>query len=257
MLHDHGMGNPRQRWVLAPIPTPIPTVPSAETGRPTRSTTPDDDPGLAALLDRAYAGTIDDDPDNDHVGELRVWREADGADDDASFVATAEDGTPIGACLIARDLGAPFLYEIVVDPTRRRAGLATELLRRSLDALARRGEAVLAGWVTTGNVASEALLQGHGFRTVTPPVEEAIGVGYCRAAAAARHANASADAVLAATSTEDGPTLWVIDRDAPATQVDVAGTSVRVAFIARDDERVRELARTAMPIRGAAWLLAQ
>jgi GNAT superfamily N-acetyltransferase len=244
---------PRRRWVLAPISAP------AEGGATVhmRATTPDDDRRLAELLDVAYAGTIDDDPDHDHHGELETWREIDGADDGASFVAGPAAGPFHAACLLGRDLGAPFLYEIVTHPAHRRSGLARLLLGRSLRVLQARDEPLLAGWVTDGNLASEGLLGGLGFVPVTPPVVEALGVGFYRAAAATRRVELPATAVLAATSTAVGPTLWIVDRPGPSTQVEVAGSSVRVCRIGVDDDQVGVLAETAMPIRGAAWLLGQ
>jgi GNAT superfamily N-acetyltransferase len=239
--------------VLAPIPGQAEVDAMVEV----RPTTPDDDPRLVELLDVAYAGTIDDDPDHDHHGELETWREVDGADDGASFVVGPAAGPLHAACLLGRDLGAPFLYEIVTHPSHRRSGLARLLLGRSLRVLHERDEPLLAGWVTAGNLASEGLLAALGFVPVTPPVVEALGVGFYRAAAVTRRVELSATAVLAATSTADGPTLWIVDRPGPSTSVEVAGSSVRVCRIDADDDQVAVLAETAMPIRGAAWLLGQ
>lgn len=247
------MDLPRRRWVLAPIPAQAEVGATVEV----RTTTPEDDRRLAQLLDVAYAGTIDDDPDHDHERELETWREVDGADDAASFVAGPEAGPLQAACLLGRDLGAPFLYEIVTHPSHRRSGLARWLLGRSLRVLQQRDEPLLAGWVTDGNLASEGLLGGLGFVPVTPPVVEALGIGFYRAAAATRRVELPAAAVLAATSTTDGPTLWIVDRPGPSSSVEVAGSSVRVCRIDADADEVAVLAETAMPIRGAAWLLAQ
>ncbi|MGH9086456.1 MAG: GNAT family N-acetyltransferase [Acidimicrobiales bacterium] len=247
------MDLPRRRWVLAPIPAQA----EVDITAAVRATTPRDDRLLAELLDIAYAGTIDDDPDHDHRKELETWREVDGADDAASFVVGPAGGPLRAACLLGRDLGAPFLYEIATHPTHRRSGLAGVLLRRSLRVLHERDEPLLAGWVTDGNLASEGLLGALGFVPVTPPVVEALGVGFYRAAAATRRVELPADAVLAATSTSDGPTLWIVDRPGPSTCVEVAGSSVRVCRIDVDDDQVGILAETAMPIRGAAWLLSR
>ncbi len=222
-----------------------------------RNTTDSDDPSLARLLDLAYTDTIDHGLEADHGEELRTWRTVDGADDGASFVAVGADGSLAGACLIGRELGAPFLYEIVTHPDHRRSGLATALLAHSLQVLEVRGESMIAAWVTTGNTASENLLNAHGFCAVTPPVDATLGVGYYRAASALRHATVPGGAVVAATSTTEGPTLWVIDRDRATAEIEIAGTKVRIEYLGRDDARLSELAGTAMPIRGAAWLLRQ
>ena len=103
-----------------------------------RATTEMDDPALAALLTRSYVGTIDFDRDTDHVVELTTWRQIDGADDEASAVAVS-GGVFVGASLIAREFGTPFLYEIVVAPEYRRSGIGRTLLTHSISLLAAAG----------------------------------------------------------------------------------------------------------------------
>lgn len=220
-----------------------------------RATTPADDAALAVLLDQSYLNTIDFDAEDDHVDELRTWRQHDGADDDASVVAL-QGPRLVGACLIGRELGTPFLYEIAVLDECRRSGVARALLRRSLSVLGVRNEESISAWVTNGNDASEKLLTSDGFTPVTPPVERSIAIGYYRAAGAVREAVVPAGTVVAVTNDKGGPALWIIGTPSATEHVTVADTTVRVEHIGENDPRVSELAASAMPIRGAAWLLA-
>lgn len=241
----------RRRWVLAPV-----TASRRPSTAELRQTTAADDAALATLLDQAYVGTIDHDPEADHVGELETWRTVDGADDEASFVAHL-DGELVGASLIGRELGAPFLYEIAVLEGGRGRGIARALLHASLDRLASRREPHIAAWVTMGNVGSESLLVGAGFVPVTPPVEPAAALGYYRAASAVRLIDPPKSAPLAATIDEHGPTLWVVGTAQPDQTVTVHDTQVVVRHLDADDEALNDVANLAMPLRGAAFLLAR
>src|SRR5207249_141936 len=92
----------RRRWTMAPLRAA--RQPMAVS---MRATTQMDDPAIAALLRVSYVGTIDFDPDTDHVDELKRWRQLDEADDEASVLALS-GGELVGASLIARELGTPF-----------------------------------------------------------------------------------------------------------------------------------------------------
>lgn len=241
----------RRRWVLAPV-----VAGDRPHHHALRATSPRDDAALAALLDDAYKGTIDHDPGADHAAELATWRQVDEADDAASALAVV-DGEVAGAVLIGRELGAPFLYEVAVREPLRRRGLARALLDRSIRVLADRGEPQVAAWVTDGNAASEALLGASGFVAVTAAVEPAAALGYYRAAEALPLvASPRADAAVAATI-DDGPALWVVDVAGPVESVRVRNTRVLVHRIDRDDPWIAEMASRAMPLQGAAWLLAR
>lgn len=241
----------RRRWVLAPIAAVSFEDRDDQTTRPT---TPADDRRLARLLDDAYLGTIDYDDAADHVAELETWRKIDGADDEASRLAIA-DGEVVGACLVGRELGAPFLYEIAVINKLRRHGLARALLDQALSALAVRGEPHIAAWVTDGNTASEALLSSAGFVQVTPAVEPAEALGYYRAAGTVRSVAPDPDVPLAVTVDEPGPVLWVIDGHRPSESVIVHDVTVSVRHLEPSSPEITELAARAMPLRGVAWLL--
>ena len=244
----------RRRWVLAPV---VASAVAPATDVVVRSTTPQDDEPLARLLDDAYTGSDDVDDDTDHDEELRTWRAIDGADDDASRVAIVTgDDRPAAACLIGRELGAPFLYEVVTASAHRRRGLAAAVLRAALVELTARDPDLVAGWVTAGNEASERLLATHGFVPVTPPMREAQAIGLYRAARAVRELGVPGTAALAVASDDTGPTLYVVGETGPPSTVDVGGTSVRVERVGEGDPRVRTIADTAVPLRRAGWLLA-
>ena len=58
---------------------------------------------------------------------------------DSVFVATTESGQIVGSALAAWDGWRGSLYRVVVDPEWRRRGIATELVRQALAALASKG----------------------------------------------------------------------------------------------------------------------
>lgn len=237
--------------MLAPV-----TAGSRRSDAPTsvRPTAPSDDDQLASLLDASYVDSIDFDPDADHADELRTWRSQDGADDDASFIAVV-DGAPVAASLVGRELGAPFLYEVVTSPAHRRRGFAKAVLGSSIAVLAERHADLLAAWVTDGNDSSETLLSALGFVPVTPPLRRDRALGLYRAAQAVRVVTASQTAALAASSDESGPTLWIVEEDRRGVEVDVSGTTVRVEYVSSDDATVAAIAREAVPLRRASWLM--
>lgn len=235
----------RRRWVIAP--------PTSRRARSVsryveRNTSPSDDGDLAVLLDAAYDGSIDHDPEADHLGELRTWRSVDGADDAASFVAI--DGSSlIGASLIGRELGTPLLYEIAVLPGHRSQGAATQLLSASISRL--RDEPMVAAWVTHGNEASEALLRSAGFWPSTRPLGRPEGLAIFAAASIIEAVDPPAGAVLWAGTGEGGPELWVIGEDGTSETFEGRRGPVTVHRVSPGDRRVTLAAATTTPLSGA------
>ncbi|MFI9379770.1 GNAT family N-acetyltransferase [Kutzneria sp. NPDC052558] len=145
---------------------PGPTPARQADGVTLRPLTPDDDTALGTLMERAYAGTIDDDlgDNNDGAVEIAAWRQR--AIADASFVAVGEDNQPLAASLVSpgRD-GTAMIAYVITDPQCKGRGLGTAVVAASLQALP--GAVVLAG-VTDGNTPSERLLTSLGFVRTGP-----------------------------------------------------------------------------------------
>ena len=125
-----------------------------------------DDAVLGRLMERAYAGTIDEDlgDNSDGAVEIAGWRER--AVASASFVAIGHHGLPIAASLVSKGTdGSLWIAYVITDPGWKGRGLGTAVVAASLRALA--GAAVFAG-VTDGNTPSERLLTSLGFVRTGP-----------------------------------------------------------------------------------------
>jgi len=125
-----------------------------------------DDEALGRLMERAYAGTIDDDlgDNNDGAVEIADWRRR--AVAHASFVAVGADDQPVAASLVATGRnGSVMIAYVITDPGWKGRGLGTAVVAASLEALP--GTAVFAG-VTDGNTPSERLLASLGFVRAGP-----------------------------------------------------------------------------------------
>ncbi|WP_189254097.1 GNAT family N-acetyltransferase [Lentzea flava] len=120
----------------------------------------EDDAALADLMERAYAGTIDEHlgGNSDGAVEIAGWRPT--AVPHASFVAD-EDGI-VAASLISRNGDDFWLAYVITHPEWKGRGLGTAVVAASLRAL---DAPVLAG-VTDGNTPSERLLARLGFTPV-------------------------------------------------------------------------------------------
>lgn len=243
----------RRRWVLAPV---VVAAPSEVADPRVRSTTPADDAALAELLAAAYRpGHLDFDPDDDPIEELRTWRTTDDADDAASRVFVV-DGEVVGASMIAVDLGAPFVYELVVAPRWQRRGVGRRLLAASLEVLASRNVDQVAAWITIGNEASEGLFERFGFRPATPPHGRALGVGLHWAARAVGEIDTSAALATAIESLAPGRArAWIVgSKPQEDRTVVVRDTAVEVCWRTADDQAVAEIAANALPLTGASYL---
>jgi GNAT superfamily N-acetyltransferase len=127
-----------------------------------RSLDDNDNDALGRLMERAYAGTIDEylGGNSDGAVEIAGWR-AYGAVLSASFVAVVDDGQPVAASLVAKGTDGSFwIAYVITDPGWKGRGLGTAVVAASLGALD--GTVVSAG-VTNGNTPSERLLTSLGF----------------------------------------------------------------------------------------------
>lgn len=143
------------RTVYRREPGPVPVL-----GQNIRLVNNEDDAALADLMERAYAGTIDEHlgGNSDGAVEIAGWRPS--AVPDASFVA-CEDGI-VAASLISRNGNDFWLAYVITHPAWQCRGLGTTVVAASLRAL---DAPVLAG-VTDGNTPSERLLTALGFTPV-------------------------------------------------------------------------------------------
>ncbi|MCP3804422.1 GNAT family N-acetyltransferase [Allokutzneria sp. A3M-2-11 16] len=125
-----------------------------------------DDAVLGRLMERAYAGTIDESlgDNSDGAVEIAGWRER--AVPEASFVAIKDDGVPVAASLVAEGTDNTYwIAYVITDPGWKGRGLGTAVVAASLGVLD--DAAVFAG-VTDGNTPSERLLTSLGFVRTGP-----------------------------------------------------------------------------------------
>lgn len=158
---------PRSRYRRAPGPalSALPARP-LPAGIALRSVADRDDAALGRLMERAYAGTIDEDlgDNNDGAVEIAGWR-AGSAIAAASFVAVDADDRPVSASLATRGSDSVWIGYVFTDPAWKGRGLGAAVVAASVNALA--GQPVLAG-VTDGNTPSERLLVSLGFGRTGP-----------------------------------------------------------------------------------------
>ena len=94
------------------------------------------------------------------------WDARLGRADAATFVAVADDGTPVGLCAGVADRALPGTADLVgmwVAPEARRAGVGDVLVARVVAWAAAEGVEVLRLCVTEGNDGAERLYRRHGF----------------------------------------------------------------------------------------------
>jgi GNAT superfamily N-acetyltransferase len=129
-----------------------------------RPVTDGDDAALGGLMERAYAGTIDEDlgDNDDGAVEIADWR-AHGAAASASFVAVDTVG-PVAASLATVSDGSAWIGYVITDPGWKGRGLGAAVVGASLRVL----DTVVFAGVTDGNTPSERLLGSLGFVRIGP-----------------------------------------------------------------------------------------
>ena len=118
-------------------------------------------------MERAYAGTIDDDLGDNSDGAVEVagWR-ANGSVLSASFVAVDGDDLPVAASLVTRSVhGSVWIGYVFTDPGWKGRGLGAAVVAASLGSL---GDVPVLAGVTDGNTPSERLLASLGFVRTGP-----------------------------------------------------------------------------------------
>jgi predicted GNAT family acetyltransferase len=148
---------PRAESAVRPLPADVTLRPISD----------DDDAALGGLIERAYAGTIDDDLGDNNEGavEIAEWR-THGAAAAASFVAVDADSRPVAASLVTASDGSAWIGYVFTDPGWKGRGLGTAVVAASLRELA--GTPPVFAGVTDGNTPSERLFASLGFVRTGP-----------------------------------------------------------------------------------------
>lgn len=144
-----------KRTLYRRAPGPVPDLPQN-----LRTVNDEDDAALADLMERAYAGTIDEQlgGNSDGAVEIASWRPT--AVPDASFVV--DEDQLVAASLISRHGNDFWLGYVITHPEWKGRGLGTAVVAASLRAL----DAPVLAAVTDGNTPSERLLAKLGFTPV-------------------------------------------------------------------------------------------
>lgn len=144
------------RTVYRRAPGPVPDSP-----HDLRLVDDRDDAALAGLMERAYAGTIDEHlgGNSDGAVEIAGWRQ--NAVPRVSFVALRE-GRIAAASLISLNDNDFWLAYVITHPKWKGDGLGAAVVAASLRAL----DAPVFAGVTDGNTPSERLLTTLGFTPV-------------------------------------------------------------------------------------------
>lgn len=160
-------GPPRSlyAWTFADAVPVAPTVAGIEI----RRVLDDDDGALGRLMERAYAGTIDENLGDDSDGEVEIrdWRDSGGRTDESAVAV--RDGAAVSACLIT--LGASgnwWVAYVFSDPATKALGVGASVVAAAVQRVRAAGAADVRAEVTDGNVPSERLMRRFGFVRMDP-----------------------------------------------------------------------------------------
>jgi ribosomal protein S18 acetylase RimI-like enzyme len=119
---------------------------------------------LARVMLDAYRGTIDYEGETivEAWAEVDAWLASPEPLLDLSLVAL-EAGGIVGAALLSRVDGMPFVAYLYTDPAWKRRGIAEGLARTVMTSLAAAGEDRIHLWVTAGNTTAERIYERLGF----------------------------------------------------------------------------------------------
>ncbi|MEX2628481.1 MAG: GNAT family N-acetyltransferase [Tistlia sp.] len=153
---------PRSRQWMTIDATPQALEPSERLRQPEAG----DARAVGLLLHDAYAGTVDDEGESPEEAVAEATKALDGTYGTpipaASFMAM-DDGQPVSVSFVTEFEGEPLLAFCATAKAHQRHGLATDLVRRSLDALARLGYRRLRLIVTRANEPAVRLYRELGF----------------------------------------------------------------------------------------------
>ena len=161
MMVGH-MTTPLPRRCLRAVLAPMPRVPISGLRAPTTA----DVGALARLMLAAYAGSVDDEGEDeaDALVEVRKTFAGDhGAFDAGSSKLVTRADELLHASLITRRQGRPFVAFTMTAPAARRAGLARACLISAMQDLCEQGETELRLAVTLANLPALTLYESLGF----------------------------------------------------------------------------------------------
>ena len=135
-----------------------------------RTVTDADDAALAELMERAYAGTVDErlGGNSDGAVELADWRAA-GPLAEVSVTVVDADDTVVSASMCSGSCDREvWISYVITEPAWKGRGLATAAVAESVRQIRDRCDVDVLAGVTDGNVPSERLLVCVGFERVGP-----------------------------------------------------------------------------------------
>lgn len=159
---ERGFVLERRLAVLGREPADPPAGPEVPHGITIRSSRPDDEQQIVAVLAAAYAGTPEAGWD---LKAFRARQAFDWFDPEDLLVAVDRNGDIVGLHWTKRRGGAVGeVYNLAVAPGARGGGLGRALLAAGLDHLHRRGIDEVLLWVDSANEPAVELYTSHGFR---------------------------------------------------------------------------------------------
>ena len=127
-----------------------------------------DDVALGGLMERAYAGTIDEQlgGNSDGAVEVASWRD-EPALAEVSVAIVDSDDTVVAASLCSGTWDREvWIAYVITEPAWKGHGLATVAVAESVRRIRARAEVTILAAVTDGNTPSERLLTSIGFERV-------------------------------------------------------------------------------------------
>ena len=127
-----------------------------------------DDTALGVLMDRAYAGTVDEQlgGNSDGAMEVTLWRDEPALVPESVVVVDSDD-TVLAASLCSGSWDREvWIAYIVTEPLWKGRGLGTRAVAESVRRIRARSNVEILAAVTDGNTPSERLLTSIGFERV-------------------------------------------------------------------------------------------
>ena len=155
----------RSRYRLAAHTTAARVLPA---GLQVRTVEDGDDAALGRLMDRAYAGTIDEQlgGNSDGAVEVASWRDEPALAEVSVAVVDADD-TLVAASLCSGDWDREvWIAYVITEPAWKGRGLATVAVDESVRRIRARADVEVLAAVTDGNTPSERMLASIGFERV-------------------------------------------------------------------------------------------